>query len=204
MSSQWYLISVSAMVDSNAWWLSVLEMCEWCCLSIICGHFSCVMAVGRLEWLLFWRSSIGSNGIFDILVMYNATRIKIKFVYAVLQLRYLLTLHPTMPEVTDDLKSRFICSSSEVFLPLWRLKSWLLSSILSWWIYGSRRLPILLWVDPAVMLDKAMPVGHYEMSQKNRTFIPFVLAVPKGAPGGPNLNRTRHHVYSFSRAKRRT
>ncbi|MBO6227633.1 methylamine utilization protein [Shewanella baltica] len=55
---------------------------------------------------------------------------------------------------------------------------------------------------PAVMPDKAMPVGHYEMSQKNRTFIPFVLAVPKGAKVDfPNLDRTRHHVYSFSEAK---
>src|SRR5690606_24430689 len=55
---------------------------------------------------------------------------------------------------------------------------------------------------PSVMPDKAMPVGHYEMSQKNRTFIPFVLAVPRGAKVDfPNLDRTRHHVYSFSEAK---
>lgn len=45
-------------------------------------------------------------------------------------------------------------------------------------------------------------LGHYEMTQKNRTFIPFVLAVPKGAKVDfPNLDRTRHHVYSFSEAK---
>lgn len=55
---------------------------------------------------------------------------------------------------------------------------------------------------PAVMPDNAIPVEHYEMSQKNRTFIPFVLAVPKGAKVDfPNLDRTRHHVYSFSEAK---
>jgi plastocyanin len=41
-----------------------------------------------------------------------------------------------------------------------------------------------------------------EMSQKNRTFVPFVLAVPKGTHVDfPNLDRTRHHVYSFSEAK---
>lgn len=55
---------------------------------------------------------------------------------------------------------------------------------------------------PSVMPDKAMPVGHYEMSQKNRTFIPFVLAVPRGAKVDfPNQDRTRHHVYSFSEAR---
>jgi plastocyanin len=43
---------------------------------------------------------------------------------------------------------------------------------------------------------------HHEMSQKNRTFLPFVLAVTKGAKVDfPNLDRTRHHVYSFSEAK---
>ena len=44
--------------------------------------------------------------------------------------------------------------------------------------------------------------GHYEMVQQNRIFAPFVLAVPKGAVVHfPNLDRTRHHVYSFSEAK---
>ena len=43
---------------------------------------------------------------------------------------------------------------------------------------------------------------HYEMAQKNRTFIPFVMAVPQGTKVDfPNLDRTRHHVYSFSEAK---
>jgi plastocyanin len=41
-----------------------------------------------------------------------------------------------------------------------------------------------------------------EMSQQDRTFIPFVLTVPKGARVNfPNLDRTRHHVYSFSEPK---
>ena len=43
---------------------------------------------------------------------------------------------------------------------------------------------------------------HYEMRQQNRIFSPFVLAVPQGAKVDfPNLDRTRHHVYSFSEAK---
>lgn len=41
-----------------------------------------------------------------------------------------------------------------------------------------------------------------EMSQQDRTFIPFVLTVPKGTQVSfPNLDRTRHHVYSFSEPK---
>ena len=41
--------------------------------------------------------------------------------------------------------------------------------------------------------------GQKEMSQQDRTFIPFVLTVPKGTRVNfPNLDRTRHHVYSFS------
>ena len=44
--------------------------------------------------------------------------------------------------------------------------------------------------------------GQKEMSQQDRTFIPFVLTVPKGTRVNfPNLDRTRHHVYSFSEPK---
>ncbi|WP_432280166.1 methylamine utilization protein [Shewanella aestuarii] len=52
-------------------------------------------------------------------------------------------------------------------------------------------------------LNKLMPpTSQYEMRQKNRIFSPFVLAVPQGAKVHfPNLDRTRHHVYSFSPAK---
>ncbi len=42
----------------------------------------------------------------------------------------------------------------------------------------------------------------HKMSQQNRTFIPFVMAVAKDEKVTfPNLDRTRHHVYSFSPAK---
>jgi plastocyanin len=41
------------------------------------------------------------------------------------------------------------------------------------------------------------------MDQQNKTFVPFVLAVPVGASVTfPNRDNIRHHVYSFSPAKR--
>ncbi|GIU08776.1 methylamine utilization protein [Shewanella glacialipiscicola] len=55
---------------------------------------------------------------------------------------------------------------------------------------------------PAVTPTQVADIQHYQMSQKDRTFVPFVLAVPKGAKVDfPNLDRTRHHVYSFSETK---
>lgn len=55
---------------------------------------------------------------------------------------------------------------------------------------------------PAVTPTQVADVQHYQMSQKDRTFVPFVLAVPTGAKVDfPNLDRTRHHVYSFSETK---
>ena len=51
-------------------------------------------------------------------------------------------------------------------------------------------------------VTKPSAAKAFEMFQKNRTFVPFVLAVPKGTHVDfPNLDRTRHHVYSFSEAK---
>ncbi len=45
--------------------------------------------------------------------------------------------------------------------------------------------------------------GPLRMVQQNLQFSPFVLMVPVGASVGfPNLDRVRHHVYSFSPAKR--
>ena len=42
----------------------------------------------------------------------------------------------------------------------------------------------------------------YEMSQKNREFVPYVLAVPQNAKVEfPNEDSILHHVYSFSDAK---
>jgi plastocyanin len=51
---------------------------------------------------------------------------------------------------------------------------------------------------------RPMPVGKaYTVSQKDLKFHPFVLVVPVGATVSfPNLDPTKHHVYSFSAAKR--
>jgi plastocyanin len=45
--------------------------------------------------------------------------------------------------------------------------------------------------------------GRYVVSQKNLKFQPFLTIVPVGAEVSfPNLDPTKHHVYSFSPAKR--
>ena len=45
--------------------------------------------------------------------------------------------------------------------------------------------------------------GKFSVSQKDMQFHPFVLVVPVGAKVSfPNLDPTRHHVYSFSPAKK--
>jgi plastocyanin len=47
------------------------------------------------------------------------------------------------------------------------------------------------------------PSGRYEVSQKNLQFHPFLTIVPVGADVSfPNLDPTKHHVYSFSPTKR--
>ena len=51
---------------------------------------------------------------------------------------------------------------------------------------------------------RPMPMGGgYSVSQKDLQFHPFVRIVPVGATVSfPNLDPTKHHVYSFSPAKR--
>src|SRR6478609_11252751 len=51
---------------------------------------------------------------------------------------------------------------------------------------------------------RPMPVGKsYSVSQKDLQFHPFVLVIPAGATVSfPNLDPTKHHVYSFSPTKR--
>ncbi len=47
------------------------------------------------------------------------------------------------------------------------------------------------------------PSGHYIVSQKNLQFNPFLTIVPVGVDVSfPNLDPTKHHVYSFSPAKK--
>jgi plastocyanin len=48
----------------------------------------------------------------------------------------------------------------------------------------------------------AHPAGPYRMAQQNLQFDPFVLIVPVGVDVAfPNLDKVRHHVYSFSPTK---
>jgi plastocyanin len=60
--------------------------------------------------------------------------------------------------------------------------------------------------DAVVTLDapgRAPPPGHFTVSQKNTMFVPFVLVVPVGSTVDfTNLDPFRHHVYSFSPAKK--
>ena len=45
--------------------------------------------------------------------------------------------------------------------------------------------------------------GHFVISQQNLQFHPFLTIIPVGADVSfPNLDNTKHHVYSFSPAKR--
>lgn len=63
--------------------------------------------------------------------------------------------------------------------------------------------------DAVVMLPavaggaKPTPSAKLEIAQKNKQFIPFVLVVPAGATVAfPNLDKFRHHVYSFSKGNK--
>ena len=63
--------------------------------------------------------------------------------------------------------------------------------------------------DAVVMLPavaggpKPTASGKLEVAQKNKQFIPFVLVVPAGATVTfPNLDKFRHHVYSFSKGNK--
>lgn len=52
---------------------------------------------------------------------------------------------------------------------------------------------------PEITAEK---LSNVAIAQKDRTFYPFVSAVPVGTEVAfPNLDKTRHHVYSFSPAK---
>ena len=64
--------------------------------------------------------------------------------------------------------------------------------------------------DAVVMIESAIkPAGpiHFPwpmvMAQQNIAFVPHILIVPVGATVAfPNKDRVRHHIYSFSKAKK--
>ena len=56
---------------------------------------------------------------------------------------------------------------------------------------------------PAAGVRAPRPGGHYVVSQRNIQFHPFLTIIPVGADVSfPNFDSTKHHVYSFSPAKR--
>jgi plastocyanin len=56
---------------------------------------------------------------------------------------------------------------------------------------------------PAGNQKAARSAGKYVISQQNLQFHPFLTIVPVGAEVSfPNLDPTKHHVYSFSQAKK--
>lgn len=62
-------------------------------------------------------------------------------------------------------------------------------------------LPQKLDEQPTENSSNSKPLSH-EIGQRNRTFVPFVSAVTVGSEiDFPNYDKTRHHVYSFSKAK---
>ena len=68
---------------------------------------------------------------------------------------------------------------------------------------GGRPVPdAVVTVRPAGSYTRPSSAGNYSVAQKDLQFHPFVLVVPLGAKVSfPNLDPTRHHVYSFSPAK---
>ncbi|GAA4356852.1 methylamine utilization protein [Kangiella marina] len=62
-------------------------------------------------------------------------------------------------------------------------------------------LPQKLAEEPSSEASQKNDESH-EIGQRNRTFVPFVSAVTVGSSVAfPNYDKTRHHVYSFSKAK---
>lgn len=62
----------------------------------------------------------------------------------------------------------------------------------------------VVMLKPLFEMTKGMPeIEGAEVRQENALFAPFVLAVPVGTKVSfPNYDEFRHHVYSFSKAKR--
>lgn len=62
----------------------------------------------------------------------------------------------------------------------------------------------VITLHPSGSASRAPRVGaSYTVSQKNLQFHPFVTVIPVGADVSfPNLDPTKHHVYSFSPAKK--
>lgn len=61
----------------------------------------------------------------------------------------------------------------------------------------------VVWVESAAARAAARPLSGVEVVQQNRSFVPEVSVVTVGTPVAfPNRDSVRHHVFSFSPAKR--
>jgi len=61
----------------------------------------------------------------------------------------------------------------------------------------------VVWVESAAARAAARPLAGVEVLQQNRAFVPEVSVVTVGTPVAfPNRDTVRHHVFSFSPAKR--
>lgn len=97
------------------------------------------------------------------------------------------------------------------------MRSWLF--LLCWWLAlplqattlsldlrdGSDR-PLaaaVVFLESAAARAEVRPLAQVEMAQVSKQFVPPVLAVPTGTSVSfPNRDTVRHHVYSFSPAKK--
>lgn len=61
----------------------------------------------------------------------------------------------------------------------------------------------VVFLESATARRQVKPLPALEMAQENKRFIPQVLVVPVGSEVAfPNRDTVRHHVYSFSAAKK--
>ena len=61
----------------------------------------------------------------------------------------------------------------------------------------------VVFLDSAEARQQVKPLADIEMAQKKKQFVPGVLVVPVGSTVRfPNQDAVRHHVYSFSPAKK--
>ena len=61
----------------------------------------------------------------------------------------------------------------------------------------------VVFLDSAEARKQVKPLAGVEMAQEKRQFVPGVLVVPVGTEVRfPNHDTVRHHVYSFSPAKK--
>jgi plastocyanin len=68
---------------------------------------------------------------------------------------------------------------------------------------GQPLIDVVLYAEPESIQPLPRPLNAAEIEQKNLTFIPLVSVIQTGSRiTFPNHDKVRHHIYSFSPAKR--